>query len=328
MMAEFGTPPKGRPREMVRMQVKYALKDGKIIETTGDDASVLVFYSLNDSERRYLVDELKVDEHTLGSALDPAELGRIEFEPEHTAIICKRPKRYTAEDNFLFKVTTSGLFLFADKIVIISEKDGLSFEGRLFTRVYSVTDVFLRMLYQTIIHFTEHLKVMNAICDDLESKVNTAMENKHLLHMFTIEKGLVYYLHAISSNGRVLEKIKVNAARMRFSTESQEYLEDLLIENAQCFEQANTHAQVLASLMDARASLVSNNLNVMMKNLNAIVISVAVPSFFAAVGGMSEFSMMTRHVNWIMTYSLFLLSMFGLGLATYFVVKKLEKFWH
>jgi len=310
------------------MQIKYTFENGKIVETQDDDAPVLVFHDLALPERRYLIDALKIDEHTLGSALDPAELGRIEFEPEHVAIICKRPRRYRAEDNFLFKVTTSGLFLFADKLVIISEQDGLSFEGRLFSRVYSVKDVFLRMLYQTVIHFTEHLKVMNAICDDLESKVNKAMENKHLLHMFTIEKGLVYYLHAISSNGRVLEKIKANASKMDFSTEGQEYLDDLIIENSQCYEQANTHAQVLASLMDARASLVSNNLNVMMKNLNAIVISVAVPSFFAAVGGMSEFSMMVSPEHWLIAYPAFLIMMAGLGVLTYFIVKRLEKYWH
>jgi len=309
------------------MKKTYALQNGKIVETGDDNAPIVVFYDLSDSERQYLLDTLKVDEHTLGSAQDPAELGRIEFEPEHAAVIFKRPKQYSTEDNFLFKVNTTGFFLFADKLIIVSDKDSISFEARHYSRMNSISDIFLRMLYQNIVHFTEHLKVMNIICDDLETKINRAMENKHLLHMFTIEKGLVYYMNAISSNGRVLEKIKVNASRMRLSTESQEYLDDLLIENAQCSEQANTHAQVLASLMDARASLVSNNLNVMMKNLNAIVISIAVPSFFAGVGGMSEFSMMTNPRNWMIAYPLFLSAMIGLGTLTYFIVKKIEKYW-
>jgi len=73
--------------------------------------------------------------------------------------------------------------------------------------------------------------------------------------------------------------------------------------------------------------LVSNNLNVMMKNLNAIVIAVAVPSFFAGMGGMSEFSMITDPENWTLTYPLFLTSMIGLGLATFFVIKKIERYW-
>jgi len=310
------------------MQKKYSLQNGMIVETTDDNAAIMLFYNLDENEKRYLLDELKLDEHTLGSALDPEELGRVEFEPEHVAIIFKRPKRYTAEDNFLFKVTTSGFFLFADKLVIIGEEEGLLFEGRHFTRVNSVLDFFLRMSYQNILHFTKHLKVMNTICDGLEDKINKAMENKHLLHMFTIEKGLVYYLNAISSNGRVLDKLKLNAAKLHFTSESLEYLDDLLIENAQCSEQANTHAQVLASLMDARASLVSNNLNVMMKNLNAIVIAVAVPSFFASIGGMSEFSKMIGFDNWMLAYPLFLTTMAGLGVSTFFIIKRVERYWH
>jgi len=309
------------------MKKKYTLQYGKVVETDDDNAPIIIYWDLDDSERQYLVDTLKVDEHTLGSALDPAELGRIEFEPEHAAIIFKRPKKYSAADNFLFKVNTSGFFLFADKLIIVGEKDSISFDARYYSRINSISDVFLRMLFQNIIHFTEHLKVMNLICDDLETKINKAMENKHLLNMFTIEKGLVYYMNAIRSNGRVLEKIKANASRMHLNAESQEYLDDLLIENSQCSEQANTHAQVLASLMDARASLVSNNLNVMMKNLNAIVISVAIPSFFAGVGGMSEFSMMTNPKNWMVTYPIFLSAMIGVGILTYVVIKKIEKFW-
>ncbi|MDQ1257458.1 MAG: magnesium transporter, partial [Candidatus Hydrogenedentes bacterium] len=161
----------------------------------------------------------------------------------------------------------------------------------------------------------------------LEDKINTAMENRHLLHMFTIEKGLVYYLNAISSNGRVLEKLKVNGSKLGLTTENIEYLDDLLIENAQCSQQASTHAQVLASLMDARASLVSNNLNVMMKNLNALVIAVAVPSFFAGIGGMSEFSAITGAHHWMLTYPLFVLAMVLVGTGTFILIKKIERFW-
>lgn len=309
------------------MHKNYILQGGKVVETLEEHTAIVVYTKPDDAERRLLIDMLKVDEHTLGSSLDPEELGRIEFEPEHVAIIFKRPKRYTAADNFLFKVTTSGFFLFQDKLIVVGDEQSTIFEGRHFANLNSVSDVFLRMLYQNILHFTEHLRVMNTICDELEHKINKAMENRHLLHMFTIEKGLVYYLNAISSNGRVLEKLKVNGAKIKFTPENLEYLDDLLIENAQCSEQANTHAQVLASLMDARASLVSNNLNVMMKNLNAIVIAVAIPSFFAGMGGMSEFSLITGPDNWMLSYPLFLGTMGCIGAATFIVIKKIEKYW-
>ncbi len=309
------------------MHKKYALKDGKVVESDSDDAAIIVYHDLDEAEKRHLIDDLKLDEHTLGSTLDPYELGRMEFEPDHAAIIFKRPKRYTAADNFLFKVSTSGFFLFSDKLIIVNEEESALFEGRQFMRVNTPSDLLLRMLFKNILHFTEHLRVMSMISDELEDKINKAMENRHLLHMFTLEKGLVYYLNAISSNGRVLEKMKLYAAKLNLAQDSLEYLDDVLIENTQCFEQANTYAQVLASLMDARASLVSNNLNVMMKNLNAIVIAVAVPSFFAGMGGMSEFSMIAGPENWYLSYPMFLGSMIGIGMATFFVIRKIEKYW-
>lgn len=310
------------------MHKKYKIQDGKVVESTDDTAPILVFRGIDEEERRYLIDTLKVDEHTLGSALDPEEVGRIEFEPEHAAVIFKRPKRYTAEDNFLFKVTTSGLFVFSDRLVVVTDDEGPPFEGRHFVRLTSVMDVFLRLLFQNIVHFIEHLKVMNTICDELENKVNKAMENKHLYHMFTIEKGLVYYLNAIRSNSRVLDKLRASTPKLAMSPECVEYVDDLIIENAQCAEQANNYAQVLASLMDARASLVSNNLNIMMKNLNAIVIAIAIPSFFAGMGGMSEFSMITGPERWLVAYPLFFTTMAGIGVGTYLVIKRIEKYWH
>jgi magnesium transporter len=309
------------------MHKKYTLQGGKVVETAEDDAAILVFHGIDDAEKRHLIDTLKIDEHTLGSALDPEEVGRVEFEPDHAAVIFKRPKRYTAADNFLFKVTTSAFFLFADRLIVIGEEESAPFEGRYFARLNSVLDVFLRLLYQNILHFIEHLKVMNAICDELETKVNKAMENKHLYHMFTIEKGLVYYLNAIRSNSRVLDKLKASASKLPLTPEGIEYLDDLIIENAQCSEQANNHAQVLASLMDARASLVSNNLNVMMKNLNAIVIAVAIPSFFAGMGGMSEFSMITGAEKWFVAYPLFFGLMLCIGVGTFLLIKRIEKYW-
>ncbi|MDQ1255868.1 MAG: magnesium transporter, partial [Candidatus Hydrogenedentes bacterium] len=149
------------------MHKNYAIRNGKVVETTEADGKILIYTSVDESERHYLIDTLKIDEHTLGSALDPEEVGRLEFEPEHTAIIFKRPKRYTAADNFLFKVTTCGFFLFEDRLIMVTEEEMMPFEGRHFARVSTVTDFFFRLLYQNILHFTEHLKVMNNICDKI-----------------------------------------------------------------------------------------------------------------------------------------------------------------
>ena len=125
----------------------------------------------------------------------------------------------------------------------------------------------------------EHLKIINQIADDVEQKINKAMENKYLINLFTLQKSLVYYQNAVNSNGALIEKLRHNAAKFGFTQEEMELLDDIIIENNQCYRQAEVYSNILASLMDARASIVSNNLNVLMKTLNIITIAIMVPTF-------------------------------------------------
>jgi magnesium transporter len=265
----------------------YRLVNNQLAPCERDDAQVLVFVSPDESERRYLVQDLKVDEHTLASALDPDELARLEFEPEHLALIYKLPKNYSAADKLLFKVTSVGLFVFRQQLVLVASEDTIFFEGKQFQRVHSVEELALRLIYRSVFHFLEHLKIINQIADSLESKVSAALENKYLLNLFTLEKSLVYYVNAINSNLAMIERLRANGAKANLSAENLELLEDLLIENNQCFRQAEIQSNVLASLMDARASIVGNNLNRLMKTLNFITISIMMPTLVVSVFSMN-----------------------------------------
>ncbi len=309
------------------MVKRFSIIDGRITERLDGQGSVLLYVNPNPEECRYLVDRFKIDEHTLQSSLDPNELARMEFEPDHCALIIKRPKRYNAKDNFFFKVESIGLFIFSDTIVITIGEDLPIFDGRLFSSIGTLQEIVLKLIYRSIFHFEEHLKVISACSDELEGEINTSVSNRQLLSMFTLEKSLVFYLDAISSNGRVIDKIKANAAKLKLSSINIEFLDDLSIENGQCLGMAQNYSQVLSSLMDARASVISNNLNFMMKNLNALVIAVAVPSFFAGVGGMSEFSNMIGFTHWKIGYPIFVMCMVGLGATTFLVIKVTERFW-
>lgn len=266
---------------------RLEIRDRQLVETDADDAGVLLYIDPSEEERRHLIEDLAIDRHTLGSALDPHELGRVEFEPDHAAIIIKRPKQYCSEDNFLFKISSVGMFLFRERLVIVVAEDTLRFEGKHFLQLRSITDVVLKVIYRCIWHFEEHLRVFSLIADELEQKVNTAMENKHLLHMFTLEKSLVYYLNAISSNGRVIERLKVSAARLQCNAEDIEFLDDMTIENSQCHEMASTYSQVLAGLVGARVSVVSNNLNVLMKTLTLVMIALMLPTLVISIFSMN-----------------------------------------
>jgi magnesium transporter len=270
------------------MLKRYQIVNEKIIESQEENSPVLVFVNPDESEKKFLVDRLKVDEHTLNSALDPDELSRLEFEANHMAMIFKFPKNYSGKDQFLFKSGTIGAFLFSDMLIVVLNEDiNLFTNGKPVIKITSLPDIILKLFYKSIYHFLEHLKVFNAIADELEQKISTSMENKNLLNLFTLEKSVVYYLNAINSNGVFIEKLKNNVSKIGFTSEQAELLDDIIVENNQCYRQAEIYSNIFASLMDARASIVSNNLNVLMKTLNIVTIAIMVPTLVVSIFSMN-----------------------------------------
>ena len=269
------------------MLKRYSIIDQRLKEVQDEPSVISLYINPDEKEKRYLIDTLKIDEHTLNSALDPDELSRIEFEPEHAAIIFKRPKSYSYQDQFVFRVASTGLFVFKDQIVIVISEDVPVFDGSALMKSNTPAYVMLRTIYRSIFHFLEHLKVISAISDQLQDKINRAMENRYLINLFTLEKSLVYYLNSINSNSVLLERIRLNAAKFGFTQDEQEMLEDTVIENTQCYRQAEIYSNILASLMDARASIVSNNINVLVKTLNVITIGIMVPTLVVSIFSMN-----------------------------------------
>ncbi|MBR2427147.1 MAG: magnesium transporter CorA family protein [Lentisphaeria bacterium] len=306
------------------MLQQYSIVGGRIAHSPDGSTPVDVYVLPNDEERSHLINDLGIDEHTLRSATDPDETPRIEFDSPYIAIILKYPKNYSAEDNFLFLVKSMGIFMFSDRVVVVVDENVPLFLGKIAANVHTVQDVVLRLLMQTIRHFESHLRVINMCSDEIENELIESRDNKSLLDMFTLEKGLVYYVNALSGNRRVLERIRAGAAKFNFSEDNIELLEDLQVENSQFLDQATINSQVLSGLMDARASIINNNLNVMMKNMNAIVIAVAVPTFFTGVFGMSEFTMMTKEY-WYFAYPIFVAFMILLGVFAFWLIKKYER---
>jgi magnesium transporter len=263
------------------------LSQGKLVDSGEGPAQVLVYIDPDEAERRQLVDTYGLDEHTLLSSLDPDELARLEFEPEHIALIYKRPSSYQEGGRFMFRVASTGLFLFKNRLIIVQAKEQPTFDGKLFTRVNSTQALVLRLISRSVAHYLEHLRVINTATDELEDKINASLENRYLIYMFVLQKSLVYYLSSISSNGGLIERLRNNALKLELGPEGQELLDDLSIENTQCYKQAEIYSSILASLMDARASIVSNNLNVLMKTLNLVTITIMVPTLVVSAFSMN-----------------------------------------
>jgi magnesium transporter len=228
-----------------------------------------------------------IDYHTLQSSLDPDELSRLEFEADHAALIFKRPKSFSADDNFLLKMTSTGVFLYEDRIVVVMPDDAPLFEGRAQLRIFSIQDVILRLLYQSINHFEGHLKAINMLSDSLERRIITSMETRYLLNMFALEKSLVYILNAINSNAALFDKMKTYAERLGFDHDQLGILEDIVIENQQCLRRSEIYSQVVAGLMDARASIVSHNLNTLIKKFTIWTIAIMMANLVVGIFSMN-----------------------------------------
>lgn len=277
------------------MLKQYHIKDHKLVETEGKKAQVYVYTNPTAEEQRFLIDKYQIDEHTLASALDPDEQPRLEFEPEHTVLIYKRPKNYSGKDQLEFKVASVGMFLFQDKLVIVLADDIALFVGKRFQNVSSIKDVFLKLIYNSISHYVEHLRIIHMISEEIEDKITDSMDNRYLLNLFSLVKSLVYYAEAITSNGFVFEKTRTLAGRIGLDEKDVEMLDDIIVENRQCKTQADIYSNILAQLLDARASIVNNNLNQLMKKLNVITIWMMVPTLVVSAYGMNVALPMAQH---------------------------------
>ncbi|MBM4033452.1 MAG: magnesium transporter CorA family protein [Planctomycetes bacterium] len=282
------------------MKKLYQLEGGKVRETACEPAPIAVYTGPDEAEKRYLVEQLKIDEHTLASALDPNELPRLELEPDHAAVILNRPKKFRAEDGLLFRVASTGAFLFADKLVIVVDEDVPVFDQpKFFSRLRSLREVLLRVIYRSTFHFLDHLAAINAISDELEQKVNTSLQNDYLIQLFNLEKSLVYLVSAIRYNGALIERIRHNAAKLGLAPEELEIVDDITIENNECTKQAEIYSNVVAGLMDARVSIVNNNLNQLIKRLNFAMIALMWPTLAFAVFSMNvQLPLDQHHSHW------------------------------
>ncbi len=290
----------------------YSISENKVVETAKLNATILHFVNPDDTEIKILINEYRLDEHTLISALDKDEIARLEFENDHAAIIFKLPKNYTAKQPLLFKVNSAGLFLFQDKLILISNEDNLFFSTKHFTKVSSLKETALILIDSAVDHFIDHLKTINNLSDEIETKINKAIENKYLIYQFTLSKSLVYFQDAINSNSFLLDRIKINAAKLGFNQQEIELLDDIIVECNQSYRQVEIFSNILTNMTDSKAAIINNNLNKLMKTLNIITITIMVPTFVVSVFSMNVAIPFQKNPNaFIIIMALALLSVLG-----------------
>ena len=308
------------------MRANYDIIDGRLVPTDDANSNIQVFIDPNETERMYLIGELDLDEHTLASALDPDELSRVEFEPDHVAVISKRPKHYSTEDDFLFRVSSMGLYLFKDRLIAVLSDDVTIFDrGKDMSHISGgLPELLIRLLARSVSQFLSHIRTISMLVNELEEKLKTTMSNEHLLHMFRLNQSMTYYLSALSANGTLIDRLRSYSAKIGFSQEHNELLEDLSVDNAQCYKQAEIYSVILGGLMDARTGVINNNLNLLMKRLTILTVIFLPLNVIASIFGMSEYTLFADefNINWKISYPLFGMGLVAIGFMTYWLLKR------
>ena len=158
---------------------------------------------------------------------------------------------------------------------------------------FKKTRFLFQILYRTATLFLRYLQQINHRTDDIENVLRHSMQNKDFFLLLELQKSLTYFTSALRGNGAVMEKLM----RLRRNTslhhllkmyeEDEDLLEDVIIENKQAIEMVEMYSNILMSMSDTFASIISNNLNIVMKFLASITILLAVPTIIFSLWGVN-----------------------------------------
>jgi len=236
-----------------------------------------------------------VELDALKAPLDEEEKARIELEDNYHLILVDSPEIETelVDDVERKRYTTMPLAIITAKDIVITvtlrETPILQYfkTGKIkdfFT--YKKTRFIMQVFYKVATVFLQYLRVINRESDRLEDKLKESQRNLEIMEMHELEKALVYFTTAIRSNETVFEKL-LRTEKVKRYPEDEDLLEDVIIENRQALEMANIYSGILNSTMDTFSSILSNNLNNVMKALATLTIVLSIPTMIASFYGMN-----------------------------------------
>ena len=233
--------------------------------------------------------DIEVDD--LRSPLDEEERSRIEVEDNYTLILVDVPMIEERNDKDWYGTIPLGIIVTGSMIFTICLEDTpvltRFMEGRVrnfFT--YMKTRFILQILYRNSSMYLRYLRIIDKKSEQVEEKLHFSPRNQELIELLELEKSLVYFTTSLRSNEAVLEKL-IKLESIKKYPEDTELLEDVIIENTQAIEMANIYSGILQSMMDAFASVISNNLNDVMKILSVITIVMSIPTIIFSAYGMN-----------------------------------------
>ncbi|MBD5116809.1 MAG: magnesium transporter CorA family protein [Ruminococcaceae bacterium] len=289
--------------------LKYYKTEGNtIVESEALEAGCWVSaVAPTESEISLLETELGVDRDFIRSALDEEETSRIENEEGQTLIVLdypvaekpepkangKKHSRGRSEDDdaITYSTTPMSIILTLSNVITVSLRENPIVEDFANNVVKNVKTQFkTRFIFSIMLRiagrYLQYLKQIDKISNYVEKQLHKSMKNKELIQLLGLEKSLVYFSTSLKSTETVLEKV-LRGRVIKLYEEDQDLLEDVLIEVKQAIEMSNIYTNILSSTMETCGSLISNNLNIVMKVLTIITIVMEVPNIVFSFYGMN-----------------------------------------
>ena len=232
-----------------------------------------------------------IDPDDLRAPLDEEERSRIETEDNYTLILVDIPSIEERNDKDWYVTIPMGIITTEEVIITVCLEEtpvlGAFMDGRVRDfHTYMKTRFILQVLYKNASLFLQYLRIIDKKSGVIEEKLHQSTKNRELIELLELEKSLVYFTTSLRSNEVVLEKLMRNEKIKKYP-EDTDLLEDVIIENKQAIEMANIYSGILSGTMDAFASVISNNLNIVMKFLATITIVMSIPTMVASFYGMN-----------------------------------------
>lgn len=248
----------------------------------------------SEEEISTLVKKIGVNEDFIRYALDIEERARIDVEENQTLIVIDIPINETRKKEIKsdFSTIPVGIIVIDDEYVItvcsqnvdilkeFSDKKVKNFFTHMKTRFI------LQILYRIATYYLMYLKKINKETDKTECKLQDNLRNEDLIKLLSLEKSLVYFTTSLKSNEIVMEKL-LRGYYLKLYDDDKDYLEDAIIENKQAIEMVTINRDILSGTTNAYASIISNNLNFVMKFLAAITIVFSIPTLVSGLWGMN-----------------------------------------
>lgn len=247
-----------------------------------------------EAEINTVCEKLQIQQDFIRYALDAEEKARIDIEEDDGTVlfIIDIPVREKEGDTMIYSTMPIGIiFVRDDYFITVSLKNNDIIQNITKNKMkdiitYKKSRFLLQLLYSNASLYLTLLKKINKETEIAESILKNSMKNQALLKLLSLEKSLVYFTTSLKSNELVMEKT-LRGKIIKLYEEDEDILEDAIIENKQAIEMAKIYSDILNGTMDAYASIISNNLNRVMKYLTAITIILAIPTMVASYWGMN-----------------------------------------